>query len=244
MFYIMRSSFPPSLIFTCTLLLACQVLFFAALAAVQRKSQQHRYNQRLAQYRKTGLDPDKVPKRLQELIPLARKWEAQDSLERQHLQRTTTLADKLELSQQMVGHEDFILDWLSLFKGHALSREAAAYAAMLLSFQEMQLIVDDRYLADNEAVEVAFARHSPAPARLPRAARYRPRFLKNLPLWAYFVIYILLYSGNFIMGGKLWAFLFPHDASTTGLAIVGFLSALIASITATLVDRWYGFLKA
>lgn len=231
------------IIFACIALQASYLLFFAILNAVQRAIRRRRYNQRMEEYKQTGLDPHQVPESLRELIPLAKKWEAQDANERQQLRAKATSTDKLELSQRIVGHEDAIWLWLKSFQNQRPTHEAAAFYSMLRSFQELQLIVDDYYLPDNETTQVAFMRQTSAPERLLRAAHYKPRFLKSLPIWASAIIGFPVFILNFLIWGSLWAIMFPHDPSLTGLALTNFLSALMVGITLTLLDRWYGLYK-
>jgi hypothetical protein len=230
---------PVQIFVICAALLAIYLLFSISLTIVERNIKQRRYKQLMNEYRKTGLDPYQVPEPLRDLIPLAKKWEASDAAERRQLQRAATNADKLELSQQIVGHVDTILAWLSLYKSHPATREAMAFESMLHSFQEMQLTIDDRYPPDNEALQVDFARQTPAPVWLPRAARYKPRFLKNLPTWTSAAIGIPVFIVSFVVWGKVWSFLMPHSPSAIGLVVVNFLSASVVVMTLILLDRLY-----
>jgi hypothetical protein len=231
---------PPVQIFVvCAALLTVYLLFAAGLTITHRKIQQRRYRQRMGEYRKTGLDPYLVPESLRDLIPLARKWETSGVDERRQRQRTATSADKLELSQQIVGHEDMILAWLSLFDSRPKIREAMAFESMLRSFQELQLVIDERYPPDTETLQVDFVRDTPAPDQFPRAARFKPRFLKNLPAWTSAVVGIPVFIISFIVWGKVWSFLVPHGSSELGLVLVNFLSASTAGMTLILLDRLY-----
>ncbi len=215
------------------------LIFLSVLAIAERKVRQRRHQQRMNEYRKTGLEPNQIPSSLHELIPLAKKWEAHSPEERRTLQRKAAATDKLELSQGIVGHEDIILAWLKSCGGRSPTREVAAYESMLRNFHEMQFIVDDHYLPENATFQIDFPRQAPMPEYFPRASRFRPRFLRSLPAWAFFVIGIPIYIVNFLIWGKLWFLLLPQSLSEAGLATVGFVSSFTVLVALTILDRLY-----
>jgi nitroreductase len=83
------------------------------------------------------LDPKKVPKELQKLIPYAEKWGVEDDIIRADYEKKSSAKEKKELKRNLAGQAKKINKWLDSFKGKQMTDEAAAFMYMLLAAEEM-----------------------------------------------------------------------------------------------------------
>jgi hypothetical protein len=100
-----------------------------------------RYAQKLKLYKKFGFDLLQIPENLHSLIPFAKEFGDADSRERVKHQSEVTFDQKQAFVRAVRGKEDEIVQWLNAIFPHT-SIEASAYAYMLKSMSEMNLLVE------------------------------------------------------------------------------------------------------
>ncbi len=86
-----------------------------------------------------GLDPEKVPETLRDLVPLAEKWGIADDAIRSYNSRHSTKEEKLALKYALEGRTAAISEWLETFKDAPPCEEAESFWRMLDAYNRMKL---------------------------------------------------------------------------------------------------------
>ena len=96
-----------------------------------------KYNLTAERYKPPRLNPQKVPKHLRDLLPIAAKWGIGDDIIRDDFQQKAPENEKQELGELLNGRGQAISEWLDSFGSNPMPPEAAAFMYMMLGLDEM-----------------------------------------------------------------------------------------------------------
>ena len=106
----------------------------AKFIVLSGEKMRERYNLSRANKPIIKLDRDKVPEKLQILIPLAEKFGVDDELIREDVLDNATIKEKKELRRVFRKLEDEVMEWLiPQSEKKILSKEYIAFSALLMA---------------------------------------------------------------------------------------------------------------
>jgi hypothetical protein len=100
-----------------------------------------KYNLTFDYYKPPRLNPQRVPKHLRDLLPIATKWGIGDDIIRDDFHHKTSENEKKELGELLSGRGQAINEWLDSFGNNPMPPEAAAFMYMMLGLDEMGIPV-------------------------------------------------------------------------------------------------------
>lgn len=190
-----------------------------------------RYAQKQKRYEKYGFDLLQIPEDLHTLIPFAKEFGIADSQDRKKRQEEVTSDQKMAFVRAVRGKEDEIVQWLKAIYPH-ISIEASAYAYMLKSMSEMDLLVE--YHSNTLSDVNDFTGAAPLAPKA-RIIFYQPRPKNGVEKFVYDlfmqVIAVIIFPVFYFMIAKVWALFSPREESVVAFGIICTLAGLLSIFT-------------
>jgi hypothetical protein len=213
------------------LLISLTIIAFGVRQLIIRGIRKIRFRQKQKILEQYHMDLLQIPESLHGLIPYAKEFGDVDSQKRKKHQEEVTLDHKRAFARAIRGKEEEILHWLkTTYPGY--TKETIAYAFMLKSLKEMNLLIEYQAYSDS-GVEV-YANGIPT-AMTKRIIYYQPRPKNRIEKFVYdlftAIIATIISPFYYYFIIKIWTVFSPHEKSVTAFGIICTLAGLFSLFT-------------
>lgn len=214
-----------------SVLIPLTILAFFVRQWIIRWIRGFRYRKKKKLLDKFGMDLFQIPESLHNLTPYAEEFGIVDHQDRMKYQEGVTIDNKQAFMRAIRGKEDEILQWLKSVYPY-YSKEAVAFAFMLKSMSEMNLLVD--YQISSEPGIVV---HQYAASHLPmtRMLYYQQRPKNRAEKFVYDlfsnVIATIIFPVFYFLIAKAWSVFSSNEESVVAFGIICTLAFLLSLST-------------